>query len=230
LALTLAAAVAPSAVPIYDGIGNPDEPYRYVVPPPDYRDTKPPTTATSTLKVSNGQSAAAQVNTAEFGPQLALFMPKGALAPPASATRVTVKAAPIAPPDQLPTDGTIVGNVYRITATAPGGQVNLIGFGNQAPVLDMRAPTAQQPGPVFEHLDNGNWTPSETVRIGNDIYRTRADELGDWVLVRRNSDDGETTGTVWPIVAGVLGASGLVVAVIAVRRGRRSGRTQVVSR
>lgn len=222
VALALAAAVGPSTVPIYDGIGNPDEPYRYVNPPPGYRDTKPPTTATGTLKVSQGQSASAQINTAEVGPQLALFVPPGALASSTAATTVMVTAAPVAAPHDLPDDGTIVGNVYRITATASGGSVDLIGFGESAPVLDMRAPTARQPGPVFEHLDNGRWTAYPTSRIGNDIYRTRAPALGEWALVRRTSGGSGTSGVKVTLlsIAAALGACGLALAVLAIRRGR----------
>lgn len=223
-ALVLAAALAPAALPIYDGIGNPDEPYRYVNPPPGYRTTQPPATATAKLTVSTGRTPSVQINTAEYGPQLALFLPPGALAPPVGATSVTVTAAPTMPPHASPSDGTIVGNVYRITATAPGGTVDLIGFGNDAAVLDMRAPTAQQPGPVFEHFDNGRWTSYETVRIGNDVYRTRADALGDWALVRRTAASaGSGSRSLTLSLAGGLGVCGLVLAVFAIRRNRTRG-------
>ena len=230
LAFAGAAALAPSAVPIYDGIGNPDEPYRYVVPPPNYRDTQPPTTATRTLRVTNGRSVSAQINTAEFGPQLALFVPTGAFAAPGTSSHVTVTAAPVAPPEHLPTDGTIVGNVYRISAVAPGGNVDLIGAGDQAPVLDMRAPTARQPGPVFEHLENGEWTSYVTSRVGNDIYRTRAPALGDWARVRRDAAGSDDTSATLPVIAGVLGASGLAIAVLAIRRSRTGRKAAEVNR
>jgi hypothetical protein len=132
---------------------------------------------------------------------------------------LTVTAAPVAAPGEPPDDGTIVGNVYRITAAASGGPVDLIGFGDQAPVLDMRAPTARQPGPVFEHFEQGRWTAYATTRIGNDIYRTRAPALGEWALVRRTSSSG-SHGLLLPIVAGVLGVCGVAVGVVAIRRRR----------
>ena len=231
-ALVLAAALGPATMPIYDGIGNPDEPYRYVTPPAGYQATRPPTTATAKLSVSHGQSASAQINTGEFGPQAAVFVPGGAFAGPSGTTTITVTVTPVAPPDQLPADGTIVGNVYRFSATAPGGVVDLIGVGEQAPVLDLRAPTARQPGPVFEHLDNGRWAPFETSRIGNDVYRTRAPALGDWALVRRTSSISGTNSTKVTMlsVAGVLGAAGIAVAALAVRRGRTRRSLDDVSR
>ena len=229
--LALAAALGPASVPIYDGIGNPDEPYRYVNPPAGYRPTKPPATASATLRVAKGRTASAQINTSEYGPQLALFVPAGALAPPEGATSVTVTARPVTAPHPLPSDGTIVGNVYRVTATASGGTVDLIGFGEQAPVLDMRAPTARQPGPTFEHLDNGRWMTSVTARVGNDVYRTRADALGNWALVQRSSAVAGTTRSVTlPIIAGVLGATGLGLAVVAIRRSRTGRPARDVSR
>ena len=227
LALVTAAFFAPAAVPIYDGIGNPDEPYRYVDPPAGYRDTKPPTTASETLKVSHGRSASGQVNTDELGPQLALFVPPGALALPAATRTVTVTAAPVPAPSVLPSDGTIEGNVYRVTVAASGGRVDLIGLGNQAPVLDMRAPTARQPGPIFEHYENGQWTSYETSRVGNDIYRTRIDALGDWALVRRDSGGGESHRLTLPLVAGALGVGGVAIGVVATRRRRRTAAPDV---
>jgi hypothetical protein len=228
--LAVAAVVAPGAVPMYDGIGNPDEPYRYVQPPAGYRVTKPPTTATAELSVRNGHSAAAQINTAEFGPQLALLVPAGAFAS-SSSSRLTVTAAPIAAPDPPPSDGRIVGNVYRVTATATAGTVDLIGLGNQAPVLDMRAPTARQPGPVFEHLGHGRWTAYKTSRVGNDVYRVRMDALGDWALVRRaaSGTSSGSRGKILAVAAAVLGGCGLGLGVLAVRRSRKGSSAGRVS-
>jgi hypothetical protein len=217
--LGIAAAIGPGAVPIYDGIGNPDEPYRYVDPPANYRTTKPPTTATDTLKVTNGQSESAQINTSEYGPQLALYVPVGAFAAPAGQGAVTVTASPVSAPDTSPSDGAIEGNVYRVTATSRGRAVDLIGFGTQAPVLDLRAPTARQPGPVFEHYESGEWTAHQTSRVGTDIYRTRMSALGYWALVRRDASAGGS-GALLPTVAGVLGGCGAVLGALAIRRRR----------
>lgn len=220
--LGFAVALGPTAVPIYDGIGNPDEPYRYVDPPANYRATKPATTATGTLKVTNGRSGSAQINTDEYGPQLALYVPVGAFSVPDGATDVTVTATPVSAPGTQPPDGTLEGNVYRVSATAPGGTVDLIGLDTQAPVLDLRAPTARQPGPVFEHYENGEWTPYKTSRVGTDIYRTRMGALGDWALVRRSSSDTSAQELLVPAIAGVLGAGAAAVGLMVIRR-RRGG-------
>jgi hypothetical protein len=186
LGLVLAWIVAPAVVPIYDGIGNPDEPYRFVKPPPGVSAGKPPTTAKVTLPVHNGVSEAGYANSAENAPQVSLYLPSGALGVSASATSVIVTAQPQAPSSPTPSDGTIASNVYRIAASAGGQAAPVKGTGNQAPTLQMRAPSAQQPGPVFERVVNGKWTDVRTLRVGNDIYQTQLSGFGDWALVQPN--------------------------------------------
>ena len=217
-ALTLAWLIAPAAVPIYDGVGNPDEPYRYVNPPAGAKKTPPPTVAKATLSLTAaGLNNAAYANSAEVGPQVVYYVPNGALKAPGGATGITVTATPTPPPSP-PTDGTIVGNVYRITATTPNGDATIVGHGvTQLPTLDMRAPSGKQPGPVFEHVVNGVWQHSSTLRIGVDIYQTSAAALGDWALVQLRSQPGKSAGGInlGLLAAGiaVLVVVGLIVAI-----------------
>ncbi len=227
-ALAVAWLVAPATVPVYDGIGNPDEPYRYVVPAAGAKDTAPPDTARESVPVEAGRNTAIYVNTAEVGPQLSLYLPAGALAAPVGAERLEVVATPLAPPSALPPDGRIVGNVYRLTATAGGRPADLIGLQDQLPVLDMRAPTGAQPGPVFEHFDGERWSRATTTRVGVDVYRTRVPALGEWALVRldRHRAGGSTSTALW-LVPGVL-VLALGGAVLAVRRRHAAQGTTVV--
>ena len=213
-ALMLAWLIAPAAVPIYDGVGNPDEPYRYVNPPAGAKKTPAPTEAKATLSVTPaGLNNAAYANSAEVGPQVVYYVPNGALKAPSGATSITVTATPTAPPSPLPADGTIVGNVYRISATTSKGDATIVGHGvTQLPTLDMRAPSGKQPGPVFEHVVNGVWQQSATLRIGVDIYQTSAAALGDWALVQLRSQPGKSSGG---INVGLL-AAGIAVLVIVV--------------
>src|SRR4051794_27513146 len=184
LALLGAWLLAPAAVPIYDGIGNPDEPYRWVQSPTGTPSKKAPTTATVNLPVAHGVSGAGYANTKETGPQISVYFPAGALRVEGAATSVTVTATPVAPTGQAPDGGTFVSNAYRVTATAGGANVPIVGKGNQAPTLQMRAASVTQPGPVFERSVNGTWKQAQTLRVGNDIYQTQATSFGDWVLVR----------------------------------------------
>src|SRR3954471_12473826 len=97
VALAVAWLLAPSAVPIYDGLSNPDEPYRYVQPPPDAKANKPPTDARTSLPVRSGLTAAAYPNGAEPAPQTSLSLPAGAIRAPGGASSVVVSAEPMAP-------------------------------------------------------------------------------------------------------------------------------------
>jgi hypothetical protein len=216
LALLAAWFVAPSVVPIYDGIGqSSDEPYRYVHRPADApgpTTSKAPTTAKATLTVQNGVSAAGYSNSAEQGPQISLYVPAGALKVPATASTVVVTAQPLAPSPPLPTDGTIVTNVYRITAVAAGKDAQLIGTGNHAPTIQMRAPTGKQPGPVFERRTGSGWQQVQTIRTGIDTYQAQAQGFGDWALVQVKGTG--STGGGGGINVGLL-AGGIAVLVLA---------------
>jgi hypothetical protein len=225
--LVLGWLVAPAVAPIYDGIGNPDEPYRYVSAPAGAKATKPPTVARQALAVNaSGLNAAGYSNSSEVGPQVVYYAPAGAFQAPAGAKQIVLSEVPQAPSAPLPTDGTIAGNVYHVTATANGQPVKVVGKGESGlPTLEMRAPSAKQPGPVFEYRDGARWrrSPGGTLRIGQDIYQTSAPVLGDWALVQLSSSAGKSGGgiNVGLLVAGiaVLGVAGLI-AIIRFTRSR----------
>lgn len=216
LALVGAWLVAPAVVPIYDGIGqSTDEPYRYVQRPanaPGPVSSKAPTTAKAVLTVQNGLTAAGYSNSGEQGPQISLYVPAGALRLSTAATSIVVTAQPVAPSSPLPKDGTIVTNVYRITAVADGKQAQLVGTGNHAPTIQLRAPSGKQPGPVFEHRTGSGWEKVQTVRTGIDTYQAQADSLGDWALVQPKA--GSTGGGGGGVNVGLL-AAGIGVLVLA---------------
>lgn len=225
LAVLLAAwLISPAVVPLYDGPGNPDEPYRYVQVPPGSKQKGPPTTATAPVAVRNGVNNAAIVNSAEVGPQVSVYVPPGSLQAPPGAGSITITATPSAPKPPLPSDGVIVGDVYTITATAPEGPVIIIGKSqNQTPTLQMRAPTAQQPGPTFERFDGKKWTSSETIRVGQDRYQTSAAQLGVWALVQQSGGSSGLGGA--QLVMLVLGIAilAVVVIIVVVRMARSRG-------
>jgi len=187
VALLAAWLVAPSVLPIYDGLSNPDEPYRFVKPPANAKTTKQPTPATASIPVVNGLSRAAYVNSKESGPQISLYLPAGAIRAPGAATTVLVNAQPLAPQPPLPSKGTIVSNVYRITATAGGAAASVVGTGNQEPTLQMRSPSQGRPGLFFMHRTSTGWVQVATTRVGFDIYQAQAAAFGDWALVQVGS-------------------------------------------
>ena len=149
-ALLLVAAgrlLSPDAVPVYDGIGAPDEPYRYVAPPAGATATAEATTARATSPVVAGVSSyGLSVTTAESGPQFSLYVPPRAFA--VTGSRLVVEATPLAPTDQ-PAGARIDGNVY-VVAFPGAGTVSLTPQAALAS-LYMRATTAKQPPPVMQH-------------------------------------------------------------------------------
>ena len=220
--------VAPAAVPIYDGISNPDEPYRYVQAP-DGKTTKPPTAAKATVSVNaQGLSGAAYSNSGENGPQIVLYIPAGSLQAPSGATSIQVSETPLAPSAPLPTDGTIVTNVYRVAATTSQGPVQVVGKTvNQIPTLQMRAPSARQPGPVYEFRTATGWQRVDTLRVGQDIYQSSAPKFGDYALVQLNatpksagSGGGVNVGLL-AVGIGLLALAGIILA-IRITRSRRA--------
>ena len=217
--------ISPTVMPLYDGPGAPDQPYRYVSPPPGYTTKTPaPTAASTSIVVRNGVSTAAFANSSESGPQISVYIPAGSLQAPSGASSIQLTATPSAPKAPLPTDGTIVSNVYTISATASGGAVAIIGKGdNQTPTLQMRSPSAQQPGPTFETFDGKKWTSSETIRVGQDIYQTFAPKLGVWALVQPSTGGGSSGIGGGQLIMLVLGIAILaIVGVILVVRLARS--------
>lgn len=226
-ALLVAWLLAPAVVPIYDGVSFPDEPYRYVQSP-DGKPTKPPTTAKATVQVNaQGLSAAAYSNSAEQGPQIVLYVPAGSLKAPAGATSIQVSETPLAPSAPLPADGTIVTNVYRVAASTTAGPVQIVGKSeNQLPTLQMRAPSAKQPGPVFEHrTGNGSWQRADTLRVGQDIYQASAPQFGDWALVQlksapKTSGAGSGGGVNVGLLAAGIGLLALAGIILAIRMSR----------
>lgn len=217
--------VSPAAVPLYDSGFGADEPYRYVVPPPgDTQQTPPPTDARAVVRVTGGRPGQVFANSQERGPQVSVYIPAGSMQAPPGASSIEVSAIPSAPKAPLPTDGTIVSNVYTITATASGGPVAIVGKGDsQTPTLWLRAPSPRQPGPTFENFDGHKWRSAETTRVGQDIYQTFAPKLGVWALVQQRATAPTTGLSGASLVILTLGIAILVVVgiIVVVRVARR---------
>jgi hypothetical protein len=206
---------SPHAVPVYDGVGAPDEPYRYVAPPAGATRTAAATTAVGRSPVKDGRSAIGlSVLTAEMGPQFSLFLPPKGLA--ATGSTVTVQAVPVAPTDQ-PSPARIDGNVYAVTLTAPAGPVTLTDQAALA-TLAMRATTQKQPPPVMQYRADATspWRALETARGGLDVYYASFVGAGQYALAFAPAAQAGGGPPVLPMVLlGVLAV--LVVAVVAIR-------------
>jgi hypothetical protein len=185
-ALVVAWLVAPAGVPLYDGVGFPDEAYRYVQPPPGYKATPAPTDAVGRTPATSGVSRKnVQILSGETGPQVVVYVPGSDLIGPDTATAFELRATPVAPGGTLP-DGAMDGNIYRVQATAtPPGPVRLrVSDPKFVPVIDLRAVAATEVEVTAFYRPNpaAEWSPQATSRVGTDIYETTLIGLGDYVL------------------------------------------------
>ncbi|BEP15302.1 hypothetical protein acdb102_36130 [Acidothermaceae bacterium B102] len=207
----------PGAVPLFDGINFPDEPYRYVVPPAGYQKTPAPDHASGSAAVTGTtNSTTVYVNTDEQAPQINVVLPGGLLRVTSGATSVTVSAVPQAP-DRQPSKGTIDGNVYRVTAIASAGIVTWSpppGDAASASTMVLRATSARQPPPVFLYRAQPTlaWTVLPTAPTGNDVYRTQFAGFGDYALAFGVVVTSSPHSDAWAISLSVL----LVVVLLAV--------------
>ena len=215
--LTLGALVAPAAVPLYDGVGFPDEPYRWV---PKRGDTPAATAATVRLKVKDGLNAGGLLaNSKELGPQVSVYAPPQAfqLPSPSASDDITLTAQPMplstpAPPGQA------VSNVYELTLTSPAGPVT-VRSNAQEPGITLRAVDTKEPLPVmyFRASPDQRWQRLETRQVGRDIFNAAAPGPGDYVLSRAaaaaRTDSGGNRGLFVLVGLVVLLMVGVVVGV-----------------
>lgn len=198
---------------MYDGVSQPDEPYRYVSPPAGAKAVAPPTTALARTPVTAGESTAGlTLSTAETGPQFAAYLPRFGLK--ASGASVEVRASPKAPTDQ-PAGARIDGNVYQVAFVDPAGPVTLTSKAALA-TLYLRATTSRQPGPLMEHREAAGkpWVALDTSRGGLDVYVSALVGPGDYALAFRTTSGALDGGLpVLPVVlaGGVLAALGVVL-------------------
>lgn len=180
LLLGLGWAIAPrNALPLYDGVGFPDEPYRFVQPPKGAPPTKPPTTARANAQASGGRTTTQlAANSAEQAPQVSVGIPPGRLAVPTTATRVSLVAAPTQPLP-APAGRYLWSNVYDLT-TSPAATMRPGGL--QA-TITLRAATAQQPKPAIAVYVSGRWRMLPTFPTGRDIYIAELTRLGRFAVI-----------------------------------------------
>ena len=208
--------VTPGAVPIYDGVSQPDEPYRYVSPPTGAKSTPAATSAIGRSPVAAGESTSGlTLATSETGPQFSLYLPRFGLK--TAGPSVQVKVTPKAPTDQ-PAGARLDGNVYEVAFVAPTGPATLTAKAALA-TLYLRATTSRQPGPVMEHRSGPGqpWKALQTSRGGLDVYVSSLVGAGDYALAFPSRT---TSGGGFPVLPVALGAGVVVLAgvVLVLRR------------
>jgi hypothetical protein len=191
--LALGATVAvrpPHAPPLYDGIGFPDEPYRWVTPPPgETKAAAPATPARATIQVtpggSGGQSQASRGFSSEQGPQVAFSVAEGAFSPPAKTTSIDLIATPKAPPAPYGNGGRIVSNLYELSALADGKDGADVPLAPGAAfIVNLRASAQTQQTVVLCTWDGTAWNQVATRQVGTEIYAAQLATLDPIALVR----------------------------------------------
>lgn len=174
----------PDAPPLYDGIGFPDEPYRWVTPPDGASATpQPATPASARALVPDGRSAATRAFSGEQGPQVAFAVADGALAAPAGVPEVTVTVTPQAAPGPALPGTTIVSNLHRFSLTTPGGaEVGLAPEGSV--IVNLRANIQTPLSVVVCQWDGSAWKQVPTRQVGTEIYAADLKSLDPFAVLR----------------------------------------------
>ena len=218
-------------LPLYDGVGAPDEPYRYVAPPREsLRTALPPSGASTSGPLMNGTNAIyAYLSTDEVGPQITVLINAHALKSAVQATQLTLSATPTAPLSNISTDRTIAGNIYKLAGTSDHGALSYAGATKNPGTIDLRLPQGYPVGATMQYRlgNTGVWTLLSTKRTGNDIYEAPFVGLGEYALIPGAAAQANrsSNGNLIPIAVIALFIMLIVGSVIAIRlrAGRRPG-------
>lgn len=196
--LGLAWLATPQPVPLYDGIGFPDEPYRYVPARPG---TPAATSAEIRLPVAGGVNSGGLVaNSGETGPQVSVYAPPHAFAT-AGTGPIVVAARPVPPVQPLP-PGKLDSDVYALSFTSAGGPVSLV-TAAQTPAITMRSVSVAPAEPVFEYrpTPTSPWQELRTRRVGRDLSNASIPGPGEYVLVQAGAAGRTGSGGHGPLIA-----------------------------
>ncbi len=176
--------------PLYDGVAVTD-PYRYLAPAAGQPGN--PGSAQDSVPISGGQSQALRSATTEQPPQAQIVAPAGAFGLPPGTTSVNVTIEPV-PAPAPPTNGRVLGNVYRIAVENQAGVALTANAGANVSVL-LRSPgsiaTAQ-----IERWNGSAWEGLGTVQEATGIWLALATEFGEFALVGSGP-----LGTLGPVAA-----------------------------
>jgi hypothetical protein len=228
LAIALLALVwlvaAPSRIPLYDGIGLPQEPYRYLQPPKGQPSGLPPSSIHRPLVISNGISPVYKVGTSESPPQTYYFMQYGALRIPPGVHTIVLDVKAVPPPGPAPSANLIDGNVYRYAVTTPSGAPVPLRGGPKVSV-ELRG-TGASGSPTVAQFVGGSWKKLPTlVLLGENYYLANVHSLGDFTLLlpaKGAGSSGSGIGGALPLIIASVVLVLLAVAAILLIRLTRS--------
>lgn len=209
--------------PLYDGLGLPSEPYRYLRPPPGTPHGRAPTQASLRVPVIQGTLDTEDVTTGERPPQARLIVDQGVVHISPGTRHVTLAVIPLPPATPI-NDGVLDGNVYRFSAVNDAG-AKLSLNPKRTATITLRG-TGLRGNPVIRHLVGKDWVALKTNRlIGTSIFITSSGSLGEFALVlpakAGTSAGGSGGNSLLPLlVAGAILLVLLAAALAAVRISR----------
>ena len=166
---------------------KPEHHYRYVDPPRGEPRTPAPLSAQATV----GPRAATSLVTGEPLAQAVLYVPPGGF----GGATVTVRLEPRGPggsglrtsePFAEVEGGTIIGNVYRLSADAP------LRSGLNGAEIRLRPPFAVAEDPVVAHLVDGEWQALATRPISGGVFAGAIAATGDYALIVDPGEDADS--------------------------------------
>ena len=200
---------APVGVPLYDGVVV-VEPYRYLHPAGNQAGD--PTSFISTPQVKGNQSPVFAAATEESPPQAQLIAQQDAFTVPGGTSTIEVSITPVDAEVQ-PAEGSIAGNVYRISVTDENGKPLVPKPCDSCRSLVLRAPDDVTEGAIA-HLENGAWASIASLHAGvAAMFQANADSLGDFAVIAGTSGVG-LPGGIDPLLFGGI-ALALFFAVVA---------------
>jgi hypothetical protein len=160
------------ARPLFDGFAPPPS-YQFVDPPPFFASgNTPPGNVTRSIALDDAGSAAAGVSTPDG--QFVIDLARGAIAPRAGASTVSVKVTPLAPKQLAAVpDGTRPdGNAYHLDMRYEPSGERVTAFARPGTML-LEAP--ELPSAVLHSPDGARWTPIAARPVGSNGLSMSAD-------------------------------------------------------
>ncbi|MDX6209931.1 MAG: hypothetical protein QOE24_2322 [Frankiales bacterium] len=222
-ALATAWLAAPHAVPLYDGLGVPDEPYRYVTPPAGYQQTPPPSSVSFELPAAGGTNTGGVLaQTKEQTSQAGVFIVPKALSGPAATKTFKITITAEAPDGPTP-EGAIDGNMYKVQLWAdnsPTATLTAVGKGSM-PYIQRATSAAIPAASLLYRPPGGTWTTIPDTRGGTDSFQGYFAGAGDYALVQTKAPVTKSSHTL-VIVVLVLVVLAMAGAVVLIRLSRRA--------
>ncbi len=210
-------------VPIYDGLGFPDQPYRLI----GNGTRGEPSVATGTANVdADGSSEPLSARSNESGPQVVFELGAGAFRGAPGST-LTLTATPV-PTTDPPSAGTADSNTYRVIASSTAGTVTQTASAAKGFVF-LRAVKLSDPRPqIFRRMSVGApWTTLPSSRTGQDIVSASYAGTGDYLLLRPTGahDARQGSGVITRFFEIAFGLLLLTILILLTRRAGKGDKT-----